>query len=198
MTYVKQVATGLWEFISFRAKCPICHLPNCAVKNGHYKRSGYDKFFKLVEILVQRYLCRTNQRLGKTPLTFSVLPDCLIPYCKYSIKIMSYCLSEWLKYSQDMPETVKNIFTKIEGIGNELFNLEGPQIATFIKLFEGALTKYKIWKRIDTTYSLERFIEYCSRNKYQQAEITGLEYYEGNGNHIKNSQFLFGKASQFR
>lgn len=177
----------------------MCHLRHCAVKNGHYKRSGYNAFYQFIEkILIQRYICRNHQRLGKLPLTFSLLPAGLRPYGIYSIKIMSYCLSAWLIHGRKLNKTVADIFTEIEDASERLVNIEPPQLSGFIKFFEGALRKYKIWKKIEQTYSLERFIEYCSRNKYEKAEQTGVDYYESNGGAIRNSQFLFGTASQFR
>ena len=111
---------------------------------------------------------------------------------------MSYCLSAWLLHGRKINKTVADIFTEIKDASERLTNIEPPQLSGFIKLFESALIKYKIWKKISQTYSLERFVEYCSHNKYEQAEQTGVEYYEGNGGGIRNSQFLFGTASQFR
>lgn len=97
-----------------------------------------------------------------------------------------------------MSATIKNIFSDIAEAGDSLLNMEAAQLRQFIRLSESARIKYRHWKKLPTSYALEQFIEYCSRDGYRRAKALALEYYADNGGYIKNSQFLFGTASQFR
>lgn len=78
----------------------------------------------------------------------------------------------------------------------ETVNIGYSHIYEFVLVFKDALNKYRIWKKKNTEYSLNKFIEYCHNKRY--VSDLNIEYYENNGNWIKNSQFLFGEASQFR
>jgi len=197
--YDSKTKDGTWIFSCFKNCCPICHRPDCARLYAFYFRPAYDEKNRFIPaLIIARYECRTNRAKKKKSQTFSLLPDCLCPYRKYSIKITVQCVTVWQKYKQKISKTVKNIFLRDKDADEKLFNLEAPHISEFINLFKATLIKYRLWKNISREYGLVEFISLCGGNKYQQSVLLAREYYEGNGGVLKNSQFLFGKASQFR
>ncbi len=103
----------------------------------------------------------------------------------------------WKKFKNSTSRTVEKIFPG-EDIDESLLEITESHIYQFIKDFKLALTKYRIWKNKSTNYTLEKFIKDCSYNNYRDTEVLSIEYYTSNGGFLKNSQFLFGTASQFR
>ena len=81
---------------------------------------------------------------------------------------------------------MERLFADTVDAADELLNMEIAQLRQFIKLYETALTKYRLWKNLPRTYELEDFIAYCSRDHYRQAEALALEYYRQNGSYEKS------------
>lgn len=103
----------------------------------------------------------------------------------------------WCRLKENASDALENIFIEPKGICAQLFDsIDYRRLKDFIRLFQGALTKYKIWQNKD--YLLKDFIASCRRDNYRRARILSLEYYSTNGGYENNSHFLFGTASQFR
>lgn len=190
------VQEGIWKFPVFINRCPACHKRGCTMGHGYYRRWGYDENNHLIMVKIKRYLCRNNALRGLRPATISLLLDSLVPYKKYSLIIMSYCVAQWKDFGRKINQVLDNLW-RGEYTDDSLQNLEASQVYQFIKLFSLALHKYRIAGGHEEC-SLEDFIGYCRMNNYHGAEILALEYYECNGGWMRNSHFLFGVASQFR
>jgi len=194
--YDREQKEGIWKGPSYRDRCPVCGRKNCAVKHGCYYRCAFDENGNMIKGLkIQRWKCT---RKAKEVRTFSVLPDQLVPYSKYPVRTVTGILSRWRRYGGDIGKALETAFKNIEEISDELLDTGEGQVYRFIKLFERARDKYIIWKKLPRSYSLESFIKLCSLNNYYHAEVLSMSYYAGNGGYINNSQFLFGRASQFR
>lgn len=107
---------------------------------------------------------------------------------------MTYnCLST---IEENISTTLNNLIPNY--VDEESLDIGQSHIYQFMKIFKQAYIKYKIFKKLTTDYLFDRFIRFCGKYKYRNAEILSIEYYTSNGGYIKNSQFLFGTASQFR
>lgn len=105
-------------------------------------------------------------------------------------------MDTWNKVNKNAYKTLDRITAG--DICDELYNIGVSHIYHFLRLFEMARRKYLLWQKGNLSYPFERFIQYCSRDRYYHAEVLGIEYYAGNGGYLDNSHFLFGRASQFR
>lgn len=194
--YDRKQKEGTWEGLTYRERCPMCGRSNCAVKHGSYNRRAFDEKGNFIKDLkIQRWRCRMKAKKTKT---FSALPEQLMPYSRYPVKTVTGILSRWKRFGGDTGKALETTFKKIENISDELLDTGESQVYRFIKIFERARDKYIIWKRLNRGWSLESFIGLCSLNNYCHAEALSMSYYAGNGGYINNSQFLFGRASQFR
>lgn len=165
--------------------------------NGKYCRKAYDEEGNLIEDLpIKRYKCRRNERLKKVPVTFSLLLSGLSPYRKYSLAIQAYFAEVWVKCKGKTKKVLEEI-CRIEEVTEELLKIEASNVDEFIKVFRNAFIKYRLWQK-KADYSLEEFIGNCSGLGDRGAERLAIEYYIAHGEYLVNSQFLFGKASQFR
>lgn len=104
-----------------------------------------------------------------------------------------YCLSDLNEVTHRSLSNLIPTYTDEESL-----DIVESHIYQFKKIFKQAYIKYKIYKKLISDYLFERFVRFCSKYKYRNSEIINIEYYTGNGGYIKNSQFLFGTASQFR
>jgi len=167
------------------------------VGNGNYYRNAYDEEGNLIEDLpIKRYKCRRNERLKKVPVTFSLLLSALSPYRKYSLGIQACFAAVWVKCKGKTKQVLEEICRMAE-VTEELVNIEASNVDEIIKVFRNAFIKYRLWQK-KADYSLEEFIGNCSGLGDRGAERLAIEYYSAHGGYLMNSQFLFGKASQFR
>ena len=164
--------------------------------NGYYFRKHViSETDEVIErLLIKRYVKKKKVK-GKE-VTKSLLPCQLSPYKKYSIKVMAYVMSHWEKTEGKIRDTLDSI--SFDGVCDEINDTIEQQIYYIKKTFDLGRKKYLVWKKLNRTYSLESFIQLCSRHNYCHAETLSMSYYAGNGGYISNSQFLFGTASQFR
>lgn len=191
--YYIEVRAGRWVFPDYYGKrCPVCRRLKCTCKHAFYSRQAFTEDNKkhIPDLPIKRYRCKIKG------VTISLLPVPLIPYHKYPVRTLSYIADWWRKLGGRVSETTANIFQEEEEVSIKLLDIEPAGVYGFIQLFQDALTKYRIWQK--RAYSLTEFIVYCSGNDYCQAQSLALEYYESNGGYATNSQFLFGRASQFR
>lgn len=189
--YYRAVKEDRWKFPSYKKRCPICGGRNCAEEHGEYNRQAFDENNRLIEDLpIKRYICK------KKIVTFSLLPHQLVPYSKYSIKLTTQVLDTWDKFSKNIYKTLDHI--TVGDICDELYKIGASHIYHFLRLFDMARRKYLLWKKKGLDYPLDRFIQSCSRDQYCYGEVLSIRYYHGNGRYLNNSQFLFGRASQFR
>lgn len=193
LDYSIQVREKKFEFPSHRECCPICHCPNCAVGHGFYYRPAYTRDNRFIKKLpIKRGFC---QKFG---VTFSYLPQQLIPYSKYPVMFVTEVLGTWVKSEKNVYETMANISSSTEEQDEISDEIGTSHIYHFRKIFELAKEKFILWKKRERTYKVERFIRYCEGYRPEQSEGLGLKYYTDNGGYIRNSHFLFGVASQFR
>ena len=165
--------------------------------NGKYCRKAYDEEGNVIDDLpIKRYKCRRNERLKKVPVTFSLLLSGLSPYRKYSLAIQAYFAELWVKCKGKTKEVLEEI-CRMEEATEELLKIEASNVDEFINVFRNACIKYRLWQK-KADYSLEEFIGSCIGFEDRGAERMAIEYYNAQGGHLVNSQFLFGKASQFR
>lgn len=189
--YYRAVKENRWEFPSYKKRCPICGGRNCAEEHGEYSRQAFDENNELIKDLpIKRYICK------KKVVTFSLLPYQLVPYSKYSIKLTTKVVDTWNKFGKNIYKTLDSI--TVGNVCEELYMIGASHIWYFLRLFEMARRKHLLWKKKSLDYPLERFIRYCSQDQYRYGETLSIRYYNGNGGYLNNSQFLFGRASQFR
>lgn len=194
--YDEKVKNKTWEFPSYKDCCAICKRSECACGNGFYDRPVVEKEEVIPDLCIKRFLCTT------TGTTFSLLPNQLVPYSKYRISLMTYILELWNKCKKNIDAVLEEIVAVTSTTGDictQIYDeLNIYRIIYFRQIFESAIIKYRIWKKLNYEYRLETFIRYCSNKYYCTSEILNNKYYYANGGYQTNSQFLFGKASQFR
>jgi hypothetical protein len=124
----------------------------------------------------------------------------LVPYWRCPLKIITGTLLQWLKSGRSLYATLENLFTNLEEASEQLLNTIGSgQLYQFKKMYEVALMKYVVWQGCARSeYSLDTFVRVCAAGDCAHAAALSEAYYERNGGHAGNSQFLFGVASQFR
>jgi DNA-directed RNA polymerase subunit N (RpoN/RPB10) len=196
--YYRAKKEGRWEAPSYRERCALCGGRDCAVKDGQYFRQALDEKGRMIKDLgIQRYKCCRRGK-AKKAVTFSLLVDQLMPYSKYPIRTATGILTRWKEYGGNIGKALETVFMAIENISDELLDTGESQVYRFVKTFKNACQKYTVWKKLNRGYSLESFIQLCGQKECLEAEAMSMSYYAGNGGYRANSQFLFGKASQFR
>jgi hypothetical protein len=185
--YCQKVKCGEWVYPSYTM---IAH------KHGAYYRLVFNEKGKFGKIRIQRYLYKHS---GKGTATFSLLVKGVIPYSKYPLCLVTQAMTTWAGSGWSIYKTLDTLFTNLPDASEELLNMGLTQMYRFKKLYEMALIKYAFWNRYARGgYALEMFIRQCCKQGCLNAERLSVAYYEGNGGHEQNSQFLFGTASQFR
>lgn len=192
LEYRTQVNKRTFKFPSYKSCCPICHRSDCADWHGYYCRPAYTKDNQFIKDLpIRRGFCR------KKKITFSLLPQQLIPYSKYPLKLITDILDIWVRAGKNIYRTMNNIchVGEQDEATDEMGN---SHIYYFRRVFERAREKFILWRKEARSYKIEKFIRYCQMYRPQQSEGLSLEYYSNNGSYVKSSHFLFGTASQFR
>jgi hypothetical protein len=181
--YKDRVEDGTWEFPTYKD----------TQGHGYYHRPVVnDKNEVIKDLPIKRYKKTKKRKV----VTISLLPHQLIPYSKYRLSLITYIMDKWRKVGKNIYNTLNEITR--DGVSDELYNMAGSQIYYFRKLFKLAMKKYLLYGKINSIYPLEKFIGLCSDYQYCHGETLGRRYYSRNGGYMNNSQFLFGKASQFR
>lgn len=211
--YSEKVQAGNYDFPNFSEKCPICGNPDCAVRIGYYYRWVVDINIKKnsLEILcipIARYKCKTARK-GKYR-TFSLLPDNLIPYNRFSIDFLIYILTLFILKQQTTSETLNHI----DSISPDACLVSDKILRHLISILEKTRIKlihfFQQFPQINKSppefisFILEDTIKYLT--EYPQEEPKHLycgayylcnHYYKMNGSYQKNARFLIGTASQF-
>lgn len=180
--YKKRIEYRTWKFPKYKDK----------FGHGYYYRTVVTLSGEIIKIPIKRY---KKIKPGKNP-TESLLPSQLIPYSKYELTLVTKVTSTWKKFKGNIKKTLDKITTG--DVCNKIYDIGVSHLYYFSDIFELARRKYIIWQKTNLYYSLATFVRYCSKNRYCYAGILNNKYYYSNGGYQANSQFLFGKASQFR
>lgn len=193
-TYLNQIENGTLDFPSYSHCCPLCHGKECCIRHGYYYRQVIDEsgtFFKSFPIA--RYLCRRKGKARLKDLTFSLLPEQLIPYRKFSTAFL-LAVAEF-RSGHSISKSLEQFYPILT---------TAEQLADIGEIVQTAIEKLKISLLLSFETSLSEFITYCQGYVSETDENirgpTGLsrDYYIRNGGYYRNSQFLYGRASQFR
>ncbi|MEA1912197.1 MAG: hypothetical protein U9N32_11085 [Spirochaetota bacterium] len=206
--YSTRVLSREWEFPSFSSECPICGGSKCCVRIGYYYRNVLSlEEEALLLIPIARYLCKRKNKPKIEDKTFSLLPDCLIPYMHPTIDtLMQVILNKLIKKKSD-EEIVSQFYFRIYDAG---LNLASETLRTYYELFEQTAQKIKTFLRerekddypgqsphtlIDVYWFLSKFKD----PQYGKGVMScALWYHESLGGYRNNAYFLFGTPYQFR
>lgn len=78
--------------------CPLCQAKQKLTPHGFYNRTIVDLDFESV-LRIRRFLCRLCRR------TISLLPDGVLPYVRYSVKVIGRFMKARLKDGQTLKES---------------------------------------------------------------------------------------------
>lgn len=185
--------------------CPICHGSGCPIRIGYYYRYVIDissKFFQQIPII--RFKCRRKGPKKANALTFSLLPDTLIPYFRYTIDSFIKAIELFLASSISI--ALQHIYDAIQ----EALNTSEKTILRLYNLFRQSCIKLMNFFRSNYNKSPPNFYSYDEGQilEFMQAFNNGefdsganalaVYYYQSKGAYIKNARFLFGTASQFQ
>jgi len=219
---VKRRGEEILDVIDFSAfpfgqTCPICHAPSCARFIGSYERQVIDekgRYFQ--DFPVPRFLCK-GKGTFKSPhqhKTFSLLHYHIVPYWKYSIPFIIKVLNA--RYVEKMSlEALLDHISDFTSRGSYYVELPHCRIASFIQLIKTAIVKIcanaYYPKLIEKFYTdslgkqIKEFLLFsldfqCDKFHYpiRGPCAVAVDYYLKGGSYFLNSDFLFGKPSQFR
>jgi hypothetical protein len=207
----------------FQQCCPICHAPSCARFIGCYERQVIDengRYFQ--DFPVPRFLCK-GKGTFKSPhqhKTFSLLHYHIVPYWKYSIPFIIKVLNARHVEKMSLEALLDYIsdFTSRDSRGSYYVELAPSRIASFNRLIKTAIGKicanaYYAYnpKLIEKFYTdspgkqIKQFLLFsldfqCDKFHYpiRGPCAVAVDYYLNGGSYFLNSDFLFGKPSQFR
>jgi len=204
-----------FTFPNFHEKCPLCHGKDCAVRTGYYYRWALDidpdtKKIVILLIPIARYLCKMKQQPKHKHRTFSMIPDTLIPYRRFSIDLLMFILQLLIIEKFSSVETLN----KIDSYSPDACIVSGKTLARLLILFEQTRIKLIIYFQQytdryrappdfssfttkETLYFLMRYPKPQAEGLHCAAYYLSFEYYNQNGSYLKNARFLFGTASQF-
>ncbi len=130
--YAELVSRGQWSFPSYSQECPICGAHDCAIRCGYYRRQVI-VVFAVIEILVARYRCRRKGRAAKgAHLTFSLLPQEVHPYSRYSSTAGYAVVKETLR---------RSLTTTLMAFAASLGNLGISTIYRMLQSFRSAVSR---------------------------------------------------------
>lgn len=94
LTEIAERGIDLYEWIpDFRDQCPLCGGRNCAVRHGLYYRRVLDRCGRIHERFpIPRFRCSRRGQREPEAVTFSVLPDQLLPRRSLSLPLMLWLL----------------------------------------------------------------------------------------------------------
>lgn len=193
--------------VDIRSSCPICGGTDCVQFICYYTRIVIDEKGRCyTDFPIARFLCKSTDR------TCSLLPQQLVPYCKYSIElILTIC-----KLAFSLEWSITEVLDYLENLAEDNpLSTSGSQVQRLEKLFKKAKDKI-----LATCYypefteksfqenkveQIKNFIKFaeefkCVKVVFEIKGVCGLghDFYLSGGSYFKNAQFLFGVASQFR
>ncbi|RKX83589.1 MAG: hypothetical protein DRP58_08510 [Spirochaetes bacterium] len=206
--YYYMVLREEWGFPSFSSECPICGGSNCCVRIGYYYRyvlSLEEEILLLIPIA--RYLCKRKNKPKIEDKTFSLLPDCLIPYMQPTIDTLMQVIGNKLIKKKTNEEIVSLFYYQIYEVK---LNISSSTLRNYYELFEQTAQKIKTFlrEREKDDYPeqvLHSLIDvYWYLSEFQDPQYgkgpgsCSLWYHESLGGYRNNAYFLFGTPSQFR
>jgi len=206
--YYYMVLRKEWEFPSFSSECPICGGSNCCVRIGYYYRyvlSLEEEILLLIPIA--RYLCKRKNKPKIEDKTFSLLPDCLIPYMQPTIDTLMQVIGNKLIKKKTTEEIVSQFYYRIYEV--EL-NLSSSTLRSYYELFEQTAQKIKTFLRerekddcpeqiLHTLIDVYWYLSEFKDPQYGKGPGScSLWYHESLGGYRNNAYFLFGTPYQFR
>ncbi len=207
MAYARKVEIKIWEFPNFNELCPICHGQNCPIRIGYYYRLVFDiRRDIFISIPIARYRCRRKKKPVIKDLTFSLLPDCLIPYFTPTINAYIQIIEDKMIHKVSDKKILAGLY---KSIFSKSFNLSVKTLSRFYKLFIQTIIKLKIFfkdKKDIAPPNLQRFTandfvgfikSFSFSENYRGGMGLSNFYYVENGSYLKNAGFLFGTAYQF-
>ena len=203
-----------WLLPDFSDKCLICGGINCARYHGYYTRTAICPLtgFSVSNFPILRYFCHDKGNAGTCDhITFSLLPDQLVPFRKLSLTFM--VIAVWIRVGRHLSLT-----RAMDVIEKELNNLS--DVADFINISSMISWKLMILTAFELFLSAD--INMISKSQYEQLQDTvGLtiimhhqsqinnhsirgpdvfawDFYRQSGGTAQCAPFLFGRASQHR
>ena len=207
-----------WLLPDFSDKCLICGGINCARYHGYYTRTAICPLtgFSVSNFPILRYFCydKGNARTCDH-ITFSLLPDQLVPFRKLSLTFM--VIAVWIRVCRHLSLT-----RAMDVIEKELNNLS--DVADFINISSMIswklmiLTAFELflladinmisksqYEQLQDTVGLTLFLEIIMHHQSQinNHSIRGpdafaWDFYRQSGGTAQCAPFLFGRASQHR
>ena len=207
--YYSLVQEKKWVFPDFSDFCPICGGKDCAVRIGFYYRRFFDIQLNvyITDLPVARYKCRRKGKCRLKDLTFSLLPNCLIPYFSPTIPALMDIINNKLIDKSTENLILDKLYSHIY---TNSFNLSERSLLRYYKLFFQTAVKIKLaWKKNifkppprSNYYSHDQIAQYIlnfpCKNNDNPAVVMSDHYYEKHGQYFNNAGFLFGTAYQFR
>lgn len=197
-----------WTFPDFHECCPICHGKECAVRIGYYYRNVYSASLKLYlpDLPIVRYKCTRKSIPLVLDLTFSLLPNCLIPYYSPTITTVLTVIKKIDCDESLIDEVIAWLYTQID---TPYFNVDQRQVGRYKKLYIQSIQKIKLfWKQnpdisphdspdFSSSWIISYLENYVSPS-YKTGPVGFSDYYyQKQGQYYKNASFLFGTAYQF-
>lgn len=158
-------------------------------------------------IAIARFLCKRKNKPKIKDRTFSLLPDCLIPYMQPTIKTLLQVIENKLIKKETNEEIVSRFYFRIY---ETRLNLSSETLRGYYELFEQTAQKIKTYLRerekddyigqiphtlIDVYWFLGEFKD----PQYGNGGMScALWYHESLGGLRNNAYFLFGTPYQFR
>lgn len=181
---------------------------NCCVRIGYYYR--YVLSLEMGSILlvpIARYLCKRKKKPKHKDRTFSLLPDCLIPYVQPTIQTLMRVMENKVVKEQPDREIVAMFYSVIY---ETRLNLSTGTLIQYYALFEQTAQKIKTLlrelekedHRMKVPHTHVEVYEYMAAFNDPQygcgPQSCAQWYDESLGGYKNNAYFLFGTASQFR
>lgn len=171
---------------------------------GYYYRKAFDPLgYLFIALLpIARYLCKRKKKPKIDALTFSLLPNCLIPY--YSLTIDDFMKIIADKLNNKHSTILDDLYSTYEEI-----NMTRRTIDRYIATFRQTVLKLKFFSLKNNHWNKDlsgkeafanvyRQLTTFNRSEYPPGAIGYSDfYYEMEGKYLKNAYFLFGTAYQF-
>jgi hypothetical protein len=181
---------------------------------GYYKRKvlliDETRNILLIRISVARFRCREKEKAKIHHATFSLLPEGLIPYNRIHIDLFLLIFEFIFILALTIPQTLE----KLDSMSPEEIMLSEKTIERLLDILKQTRIKLILFinqdciknrappdfafSSLEKTFRFIMSFDFCLiKESYSPARNLSVLYYEENGSYLKNSHFLFGKASQF-
>ena len=159
---------------------------------------------------IARYLCMKKQKPRHKHRTFSLIPDTLIPYNRFSIDLLIFILQLLIIEKYGSVKTLE----KIDSLSPDACIVSDKTLLHLLTLFEQIRIKlilffqkysdrnrappnFSSFTTEETLYFLMRYPGPQNKSLYCAVYHLSVDYYNQNGSYLNNARFLFGTASQF-